>query len=271
MILVPLLLVLAAPPPPVPVNAVQPLPDKAPAWVDGYRLRWPLRIIGDPSKQKSVSVIASIPTGDWLKADASDIAVQAATGELLPVAVLSHDPAGETIIQFPRKNNDPWYWVYGVSAAPKPQAKPPALQEGVTGEVREWAGDDLKDWATVRTGLQKSENVIGNAVVPDIVQTTNPARPGEIRKFAASYRGFLTIDKPGVYRFFANADDAVFVFIDGFKVFERPGTNRKLVGVVPINKIGNDVELKAGVHPIEGHHVLGNNPDATGTMPLLWK
>ena len=70
-------------------------------------------------------------------------------------------------------------------------------------------GSDLKDWAAVRAGLQKSENVIGNGVVPDILQNTNPARPDEIRKFAASYRGFLKIDKPGVYRFFANADEAV--------------------------------------------------------------
>ncbi len=40
---------------------------------------------------------------------------------------------------------------------------------------------------------------------------------------------------------------------------------------MPVNKIGADVELKAGVHPIEVHHVLGNNPDAVGTMVLLWK
>jgi tetratricopeptide (TPR) repeat protein len=257
--------------PPPKVNVVQPLPDKVPAWLEGYRLRWPLRVVGDPAKQKSVSVITSIPTGGWLKPDATDVAVQAASGEVLPVTILSHDPAGETIIQFPRKGNDAWYWAYGVNPAPKPAPKAPPMQEGVTVEVREWAGDDLANWAAVRAGLQKSENVIGNAVIPDILQNTNPARPGEVRKFAASYRGFLQIDKPGVYRFFANADDAVFVFIDGFKVFERAGSNRKLTGVVPINKIGADVELKAGVHPIEVHHVLGNNPDATGTMALLWK
>ena len=261
-----LLLALAAPLAPAKINAVQPLPEKTPAWLDGYRVRWPLRLIGDPAKQTSQTVITSLPTGGWLKPDASDLAIQTAAGELLPVNVLSHDPAGETIVQFPRKANEAWYWAYGIHAAPKPTAKPPVMQEGLTVEVREWAGDDLKDWATVRTGLQKSETVIGNAVVPDIVQTTNPARPGDIRKFAASYRGFLKIDKAGVYRFFANADDAVFLFIDGFKVFERAGSNKKLVGNVPVNKIGNDVELKAGVHPIEVHHVLGNNPDAVGTL-----
>ncbi len=252
-------------------NVVQPLPDKAPAWLEGYRLRWPLRVVGDPAKQKSVSVVTSIPTGGWLKPDATDVAVQAASGEVLPVTVLSHDPAGETIIQFPRKGNDGWYWAYGVNPAPKPAAKAPPMQEGLTVEVREWAGDDLASWAAVRAGLQKSELVTGNAVVREVFQGSNPARPGEVRKFAASYRGFLHIDKPGVYRFFANGDDAVFLFIDGFKVFERPGTNHKLVGAVPVNKIGADVELKAGIHPIEIHHIIGNNPEAAGTLALLWK
>src|SRR5207247_2363795 len=88
-----------------PAQVVQKLPDKTPAWVEGYRLRWPLRVIGDPAKQTAKTVITSIPTGGWLRPDASDIAVQTATGEVLPVAVLSHDPAGETIIQFPRKGN----------------------------------------------------------------------------------------------------------------------------------------------------------------------
>jgi tetratricopeptide (TPR) repeat protein len=261
----------ADPPAPPKVNAVQPLPDKAPAWLASYRLRWPLRVVGDPAQQKSTSVVASLPTGGWLRPDAADIAVQAASGEALPVTVLSHDPAGETILQFPRKGNDGWYWAYGVNPAAKPGPKPPPMQEGLTVELREWAGDDLASWAVVRAGLQKSELVVGNAVVRDVFQGSNPARPGEVRKFAASYRGFLRIDKPGVYRFFANGDDAVFLFIDGFKVFERPGTNKKLVGVVPLNKIGADVELKAGIHPIELHHVVGNNPDAQGTLTLLWR
>lgn len=265
------LLVQPAPADPAKPNIVQTLPAKNPAWLEGYRLRWPVRVIGDPAKQTSQTVITSIATGGWLKADGSDVAVQNAAGEVLPSTVLSHEPAGETIVQFSRKGNDGWYWIYGMNATPKPQVKPAALQEGVTVEVREWAGDDLKDWASVRGGLQKSEIVIGNAIVPEVVQGTNLARPGEIRKFATSYRGFLKIDKPGVYRFFVNADDAVFLFLDGFKVFERTGSNTKLVGNVPINKIGTDVELKAGVHPIEVHHVLGNNPDATGTLALLWK
>src|SRR5262245_31038813 len=98
----------AAGPPPV----VQPLPDKAPAWLDGSRLRWRLRVIGDPAKRQSASVITSLPTGGWLRPDATDFAVQSASGEVLPVTVLSHDPTGETVIQFPRQGDATWYWAY---------------------------------------------------------------------------------------------------------------------------------------------------------------
>ena len=45
-------------------------------------------------------------------------------------------------------------------------------------------------------------------------------RPDQSSKFAASYRGHLLIRKEGTYRFLLNADDASFLFIDGFKVFE---------------------------------------------------
>src|SRR5947207_463837 len=103
-------------------NVIQPLPGKPPAWPDGYRLRWPLRVVGDPTKQAGKSVITSLPTGGWLKADASDLAAQTPEGDVLPVTVLSHDPAGETVIQFPHKGKG-WYYAYGVNAAAKPAAK----------------------------------------------------------------------------------------------------------------------------------------------------
>src|SRR6185369_8115340 len=88
---------LMAQPAPVKPNLVQSLPDKPPAWLAGYRLRWPLRVIGDPVKQPAKTVITSLATGGWVKPDASDLAVQTPEGEVLPVTVLSHDPNGETI------------------------------------------------------------------------------------------------------------------------------------------------------------------------------
>ena len=83
-----LLVGLMAQPAPMKTNAVQPLPDKPPAWLDGYRLRWPLRVVGDPVKQPGKSVITSLATGGWLRPDASDLAVQTPEGEVLPVTVL---------------------------------------------------------------------------------------------------------------------------------------------------------------------------------------
>lgn len=253
---------------------IQELPTQAPAWLEGYRIRWPLGVAGDPTKQKTETVIACIPTGGWLKPDAADLAVQAASGQTLPVQVLSHDPAGDTIIQFKRNGNDTWYWAYGMSDKPLPQAKidPPA-SEGMTAEFREWAGDDLASWTKVRGGLKKSDNVIGNALAAEVLQNCNPARPDRPQKFAASYRGFLDIKKDGPYRFYVNADDAAFLFIDGFKVFERPGANQHIYQLkqkILEEKCGQ-IDLKAGVHAIEVHQVVGNNTNAQGVCSLLWQ
>ena len=213
------------------LNVAHSLPPIAPSWVDGYLVRWPVRVLGDPAKQpEAQTVLVRLPAGCWFKPDASDIAVQGANGKLIPAAVLSHDPRGDTIVQFPRSGNDPWYWIYGVS--PKglagPKADPKTLREGVTLELRDWLGDDLSSWAKVRSGLEKSGSVIGNAIVTDVFQNCCPSRPNQSRKFAASYRGHLLIKKEGAYRFVVNADDAALLLIDGFKVYERTGVNKTL-------------------------------------------
>src|SRR5262249_29159540 len=141
-----------------------------------------------------------------------------------------------------------------------------SLQEGITLEVRDWAGDDLSSWVKVREGLEKSTKLIGNAIVTEVVQNCNPARPDQPSKFAASYRGFLNIKKEGTYSFVVNADDAAFLFIDGFKVFDRPGGNRPLAKVKAseLEKVSVKVDLKPGVHPFEVHHAVGESPQSRG-------
>lgn len=263
---------------PPPWNIVHPLPPAAPAWLDGFQVRWPVRVLGQPWQLPDPkSVLVSLPTGGWLKPDASDLAVQAGNGQLLPYAVLTHDPLGETIIQFKRNGNDAWYWVYGVnpkgSAVPKADPKTdPAFKEGVTLEVREWAGSDLTTWPKVREGLEKSPKIIGNGIVAEVIQTTNPGRPDEPQKFAASYRGHFDIKKDGTYRFMLNAEDAAFLFIDGFKVFEQPGGSKlsSTVKVKDLEKLMGKVDLKPGPHAFEVHHVVGADPQATGRCALVW-
>lgn len=439
-------------------------------WVPGYRIRYPLRLAVDPGVSSNATIIARLPTGGWVKPDASDIIAQAGSGVLLPVAVLSHDPRGSTIVQFNRSGVETSYWAYAVNPNPSPAGRPSAAvaraseqarlaneakmkaqkaaadrageqrdaaeqrgraqetarkaaaevaqwdkliperlavaqaaaaktnearaaveragvaareaeakaagsqdlgvrmaaakartereqaeqelarvfgaanaaaaavsqagssraaaealrassertagelaprlaalgaaveaarlaasqavavasareaeysalasandprarREGLTLEIREWAGDELSDWATVWVGLHRSENVLGNAIVPAVLNAGNPARRSDPRNFAASYRGFLRIERPGVYRFFANGDDASFVFIDGFKVYARTGSNPPIRGRVPVLSVGSDIELEAGVHAIEVHSVVGNTPGASGLCSLLW-
>jgi tetratricopeptide (TPR) repeat protein len=254
------------------LNVVHPLPPQAPAWLDGYAACWPVRVLGEPIAQTAQSVLVSIPNGGWLKADGSDIAVQSGAGKLLPVTVLAHDSAGDTIIQFQRHGNDPWYWVYGINPIAPPLAKIEPFREGLTLELRDWAGDDLSSWIKVRAGLEKSTSVIGNAIVTEVMQNTNPARPTTPTKFAASYRGYFNVKKEGTHTFVVNADDAAFLFIDGFKVFERPGVNRPLgaVKVKELEKIAGRVDLKPGVHSFEVHQAVGESPQSRGSCVLAW-
>src|SRR5947209_10395473 len=130
------------------------LPDNPPAWLKGFRCRWAVQVVGDPAKQKAQTVVVALPTGGRLDPKAPALAVQSAGGKVLPAAVLSHDPAGDTLLQFQRNDNDRWYWVYGGCDAPPAAvgfATPP--KEGLTLELRDWAGDEIDSWAKVRAGL----------------------------------------------------------------------------------------------------------------------
>src|SRR5258708_6748805 len=64
-----------------PFNLVNPLPAQSPAWPEGYQIRWPVRIIGEAPKLTAQSILVSLPTGGWLKPDASDLVVLTAEGK----------------------------------------------------------------------------------------------------------------------------------------------------------------------------------------------
>ena len=150
------------------------------------------------------------------------------------------------------------------------EADPRVFREGMTVEYRRWAGDKLGEWPVVVTGLQQSQTVTDNAIVSSIYQDKRLFRTNSGGNFAASYRGYLKIDKAGVYSFFANAEDTIFLFINGYRVYSRTGTNEPFSGSVPTFSLGADMQLEEGVHPIEVHHVVGNTLNTTGRARLLW-
>jgi len=89
-------------------------PESAPPWVDGYRLRYMLRVAYDPYSQPSRTVIATIPTG-WVKPGAGGmvhVIVQSQSGRIIPCMIMSYNPDGDTLVRFPRSGNDQWYWAY---------------------------------------------------------------------------------------------------------------------------------------------------------------
>src|SRR5690606_2410770 len=67
-----------------------------------------------------------------------------------------------------------------------------------------------------------------------------------------------------------NAQDAVFCFIDGLIVDQRAGLGPHKYGKIVLEDVGSLIELKAGVHPIELHHVMGTNPSSHGFSSLMW-
>jgi len=104
----------------------------APAWPAGYQIRYPVFVPDAASASAPSSVVVRLPTGGWLLPDARDVAVQGVDGRLIPSAVLSHDPRGFTLVQFKRRAQDEWYWVYG--AHPNP---PPAIEPGLVRQIAE--------------------------------------------------------------------------------------------------------------------------------------
>jgi tetratricopeptide (TPR) repeat protein len=240
----------------------------APAWLAGYKVRYPLHVPGERSRSPATTILARLPTGSWTQDDAADVTVLTAGGQVLPVAVLSHVADGHTLIQFMRQGNDAWYWAY----VAHPDASAPRMapvHEGMTIETYDWAGDNFESWPAVRDGLEKSK-IIGCFPVAEVLQGLNYARPSAAEGLAVSFRGVLDIKRAGEYRFFVNSDDASFLFIDGYKVCERAGSNVELIGKVSMTATGTALTLTAGHHPFEIHQVSSNNSGASGRCFLLW-
>lgn len=242
----------------------------APPWLDGYAVRYVIEQTGgDAAEFEAESIIARIPTGGFCRDDAGDLTVQTADGKMLPLAVIAHAPAGHTLIQFAKQPQQTRYWVYAGHPDATPARREP-FAEGLTLEVRRWTGGGMDSWPDVRDGLTQSGPVLDGYAVGSIMQNNNPARPGEPGAFAASYRGYINIKEDGPYTFFVNAEDASFLFIDGFLVCDRPGQNKPLRGRVSLQEVGTTVDLKAGKHRVEVHHVLGGAATAYGLCTLMW-
>lgn len=150
------------------------------------------------------------------------------------------------------------------------EADPRLFREGMTVEYRKWEGDTLGEWAVVFDGLNQSSTITDNAVVGGIFSFGKLFRNSTPRDFSASYRGYLKIDEPGIYSFFVNSDDTAFLFINGYLVDSRVGSNTQVRGRFPVYSLGSDMQLDAGVHTIEVHQIVGNNPRANGGLMLLW-
>lgn len=207
---------------------------------------------------------AAVAAATKIKAD-NEAALAKLRPQLPPIQKAADDSANATVAAIAdAQAKDKAYYELGYDIEPR------LFREGLTVEFREWAGDKLDGWPEVVGGLQQSDNVLGNAIVGEVLHDMNPFRRNDPRNFAASYRGYLQVDKPGFYSFFANGDDTSFLFINKYRVYSRSGTNAPLRGRIPLYSVGADLQLEQGAHPFELHHVVGNTPGATGLQMMLW-
>lgn len=147
---------------------------------------------------------------------------------------------------------------------------PRLFQEGLTVEYRRWKHENLGSWPEVVKDLHEPGMIQGNAAVVRVLQNVNPFNRAQPRHYAVSYRGFLNIQKPGLYRFFVNGEDASFLFINGYLVTSRTGPNRLLFRGVKTYAIGGTIELEVGIHPFQIHQVVGNTVSGSGQCTFMW-
>jgi tetratricopeptide (TPR) repeat protein len=262
---------------------------RSPSWIPGYPQRYELEVVGDMENNPAKSIIAQIPVGGRLPAGVDFVPVQVQDGRVYAAAVLSNPTSGEAMIQFYRNGNESKYWVYlpvvvykdfraslrGARVIEQLSLDRPGAvlpKEGLTVEYRNWAGDSMRDWKDVATGLLNASSITGNAIVTEIIQHYNPFRPADARNFAASFRGYITLPEDGRYRFFVNSDDASFVFINNQLVHMAPGGSVFRTGKLEIDHptAGVPFEIKKGTYPVEVHQVVGNSSTANPRMIFIW-
>ncbi len=95
----------------------------------------------------------------------------------------------------------------------------------------------------------------------DFVWFDDPISGVDLRRFVAKWEGFLVVRKPGIYRFFMEADIGGRLYIDGRLVIDAWDKT--------LQKVWSDrIEFKAGVYRIDIHYY---NTTPFGKISVGWQ
>ena len=136
---------------------------------------------------------------------------------------------------------------------------------GLVLETRAWRDGPVGNWREIRKTCEESAPVLGRSLMPNIFLGVHPHGPNG--PCVSIFRGWLRIDRPGVYNFAVASEDAASFFVDGRHVVSWPGVHG-INGPGRRGKFNADVELPAGVHAVEYLNVV---QDSGYSVVLAWK
>jgi len=202
--------------------------------------------------------VAKFMTHGHMKSDGSDVRVLA-HGREAPSRVLAVTMNGdEATVAFQLEAGVDSYQVYYGNAKAAPAAYPWMITAGLLMEVKKFVGGrPPMNLAQALSLWQGTPEVMGADFVPNIFFGVNPFGPSD--SFQAHYRGWLAVDKPGLYVFATTSSDASFLLIDGKEVVSWPGYH----AAAHRARHEGSAELKSGRHQIDYYHVhTGGDPIA---------
>lgn len=256
-------------------------PTTQPAWIDGYPIRFLVRVTGDLAGSSSKTVIARIPSGGWLAGNNNAVLIQTASGATSRADVRSVGEHGDALIQFPRLSPERFYWVYARASGASPEntpashaatAKPPSdfHPEGLSMEIRHTDHTPGNTWEQMLPSLDNPDGMVASSIAVNCSESGNPYPSKAHASYAVSFRGYIKIDAPGTYRFLLNGSDATYLKIGDQVLRQQTGRNPRMRKYSRKNEVGDPIALTAGVYPITTHHVVFDTKSPVNVSVLLW-
>ncbi|MDP6504051.1 MAG: PKD domain-containing protein, partial [Planctomycetota bacterium] len=162
-------------------------------------------------------------TGDKKDTPADSVRVTTAAGKEVLFEVIYWHPRNACIILFETVKGQQSYFVfYGGKVRRSRYRK--QFRKGLFMETRAWGSEGAcTSWEETQKLIATGRQSYGATTVPIVRRKDNPFNQHDGR-FISLFSGTLHIPKAGTHYLLTRSNDASFVFIDGKKVVEFPGT-----------------------------------------------
>ncbi len=208
-------------------------------------------MISEPGRENPVAAF-TFADGGYIKEEARDLVIIDKSGKKVPYKVIWCEPGWKTTFIFPAASKGQKYSVYyGNPFAMESTSFRWDPKVSLTLETSKNPGGEIDDFKNMRVLLKRIKKVYGRGFVDKIWHGLNPYGPDD--NYISVYRGYLKIEKEGIYEIATASDEASFIFIDGELVTEWPGYHSVRGGLY--GEYSGPVLLNAGLHKITYYHM----------------